>query len=385
MKFINRAVLQHVQNRLECGQVVLLLGARRVGKTELLRRVEQEFEGKTLFINSETVNAQLLFEPRTAEHYRKTFSSFDLVLIDEVQELPNAAKNLKLLVDEVPSLRVLASGSAPIGVREVGEPLVGRSKVLYMYPLAYGEIAAHENPLQIQANLEERLIYGSYPRVWQLSHYTDKAEYLDNLVSSLLLKDVLSIGGVRHSSKLIDLLRLIAFQVGQEVSLPELSRQIGIDKNTTERYLDLLQKVFVIIKRQGFSRNLRKEIAKSSRWYFLDNGIMNTIVQNFRPLSVREDVGRLWENYCVAERLKFHAYSRRMFVNSYFWRTYDQQEIDIVEEEGIATGGLAAFECKWSPTAKHSTPKAWKEAYPNVPLQVIHRENYSEFFSLPDT
>ncbi len=382
MKFINRVLLQQIHDRLEPGQVVLLLGARRVGKTELLRRLEQEYSGKTLYLNSETLNAQALFEPRTAEHYRKTFSAYDLLLIDEVQEMPNAAQHLKLLVDEVPSVRVLASGSAPISVREMSEPLVGRSKVLYMYPLAYAEIAAHENALELKANLEERLIYGSYPRVWQLSSYAEKGEYLINLVSSLLLKDVLAVAGVKHSSKLLDLLRLLAFQVGQEVSLPELGRQLGIDKNTVERYLDLLQKVFIIIKRQGFSRNLRKEIAKSNRWYFLDNGIMNTIIQNFRPLAVREDIGRLWENYCIAERVKAHAYSRRIFLNSYFWRTYDQQELDIVEEEGIASGGLAAFECKWSPSAKYSIPKAWKEAYPDAPVQIIHRENYPDFLTI---
>lgn len=379
MTILQRKLLPLLEERLEPAQIVLLLGARRVGKTMLLRHVEQRFAGKSLFMNSDTTNVQALFEPRTPEHYRKTFSQYDLLLIDEVQELPGAAENLKLLVDEVPSVRVIASGSAPIDVREVGAPLVGRSKVLYMYPLAYSEIASHENALEIAANLEERLIYGSYPRVWQLSSFAEKGEYLVNLVSSLLLKDVLAIAGVKHSSKLIDLLRLLAFQIGQEVSLPELGRQLGIDKNTVERYLDLLEKVFVIVRRQGFSRNLRKEIAKSNRWYFLDNGILNALLQNFRPLSVREDIGRLWENYFIAERIKYHTHQQQPFINAYFWRTYDQQELDLIEENGIGTGEISAFECKWSPSAKKSVPKAWNEAYPDAKVNFVHRENYGDF------
>jgi len=176
-------------------------------------------------------------------------------------------------------------------------------------------------------------------------------------------------------------LRLLAFQIGQEVSLPELGRQLGIDKNTVERYLELLQRVFIIVKRQGFSRNLRKELAKSSRWYFVDNGVLNTVIQNFQPLARREDVGRLWENYCISERIKYNAYRQRVFVNSYFWRTYDQQELDLVEEEGYGSNTLVAFEFKWSPTAKQRIPVAWREAYPNAPVRYIHRENYQEFLT----
>jgi len=236
------------------------------------------------------------------------------------------------------------------------------------------EIAQIEKPHQTKANLESRLIYGAYPEVVLLRSNTEREEYLRELLSSYLFKDILQLEGIRHADKLQQLIQLIAFQIGKEVSLAELGKQLGMSKNTAERYLDLLEKVFVIYKRRGFSRNLRKEISKGQRYYFYDNGIRNALINNFNPLEIRNDVGALWENYVISERMKKQEYLRQS-VNSYFWRTYDKKEIDLVEAR---QGGLAGFEIKWkSPRGK--PPKDWMAAYPDATFEVINRENYLTF------
>ncbi len=232
-----------------------------------------------------------------------------------------------------------------------------------------------ENLVQTKSNLEERLIYGCYPELLQYSNQADKANYLKQLVNDYLLKDILAFEGVRNASKMLDLLRLIAFQVSKEVSLDELGRQLGMSKNTVEKYLDLLSKVFVLYKVQGFSRNLRSEIVKSSKWYFYDNGIRNMLTANFAPLSMRNDVGELWENYCLAERLKFQEYTG-LTSNNFFWRTYQQQEIDWIEERG---GELFAFEIKWNADKKVKVPTAWRTAYPSAGFEIIHPNNYLDW------
>jgi len=241
------------------------------------------------------------------------------------------------------------------------------------------EYSEEENVIQTKSLLEERLLYGSYPELIKYESNEEKAGYLKELVSSYLLKDILEHDGIKSSSKMISLLRLIAFQIGKEVSLDELGKQLGISRNTVEKYLDLLEKVFVIYKVSGFSRNLRKEITKTSRWFFYDNGIRNTLIANFNPIALRNDIGELWENYLLSERIKFQHYTG-MIANNYFWRTYNQQEIDWIEERD---GNLFAYEIKWGENKKVKVPTAWKESYPESKYLVITQDNYLDFITKP--
>jgi len=259
----------------------------------------------------------------------------------------------------------------------LGEPLTGRNTTVYLFPFAQMEYAQQENLIETKSKLEERLILGSYPELLQCSSWNEKADYISNLVNSYLLRDILSFEKLKKSDKLIRLLRLIAFQIGKEVSLPELGQQLGIDKNTVERYLDLLTKVFVIYKLPAYSKNPRKEISKSSRWYFYDNGIRNILIVNVNRLSLRVDQGELWENYLVTERLKYQSYTK-MLVNNYFWRTYSQQEIDWIEER---EGKIYAYEFKWNPKKIKGAPSSFKKLYPNAVFKIIHPDNYLDFIT----
>ena len=295
--------------------------------------------------------------------------------MDEAQYIHQIGLNLKLIVDHFPSTHVIATGSSSFDLaKDIGEPLTGRKYVLKLLPLAQMEISQIEAPHETKARLESRLIYGSYPEVVLFPGNNDRKDYLRELISSYLFKDVLQLEGIRHADKLERLLQLLAFQIGKEVSHAELGRQLGMSKNTIDRYLDLLEKVFVIYKRTGFSRNLRKEISKNHRYYFLDNGIRNALINNFNPLSLRNDTGELWENYLIAERMKKQEYLR-WSVNAYFWRTYDQQEIDLVEER---RGKIYGFEMKWK-AHRGIPPKKWSGAYPTASFQEIHPDNYLNF------
>lgn len=283
------------------------------------------------------------------------------------------------MVDTIEGIKIIASGSSVFDLaNQLGEPLTGRKVTFNLFPLAQMEYSEEENLLQTKSLLEERLIYGSYPELLKYDSYEEKAAYLNELVNSYLLKDILEHDGIKNSSKMINLLRLIAFQIGKEVSLEELGRQLGMSRSSVERYLDLLSKVFVIYKVSGFSRNLRKEITKTSRWYFYDNGIRNTLIANFNPIALRNDIGELWENYLLSERIKFQQYTG-MIVNNYFWRTYYQQEIDWIEER---EGNLFAYEIKWK-IKKAKIPSAWKDAYPDSEYSDISQDNYLDFITKP--
>ena len=241
-----------------------------------------------------------------------------------------------------------------------------------MFPLSERELLQIEGPVENRENLRERLIYGNYPELIHIKNQEEKADYLKGIVNDYLLKDILAFENIRNSEKILNLLRLIAFQIGGGVSYQELGTQLSMSKNTVERYLDLLSKVFVLHKLVGFSRNLRKEVTKSNKWYFYDNGLRNVIIANLNPLNLRGDVGQLWENYIISERLKYQNYER-MIVNNYFWRTYDQQEIDWVEERG---GKLLGYEFKWNPKKSVKVPASWKKAYPEASFETRTPDNY---------
>jgi hypothetical protein len=259
---------------------------------------------------------------------------------------------------------------------DVGESLTGRKFTLRLFPLAQMELGAVEDRHVTAARLESRLLYGSYPEVVTGQDNQFKKRYLLELVNSYVFKDVLQMEGLRNADKLTRLLQLLAFQIGREVSTTELGSQLAMSKNTLERYLDLLEKVFVVYHRTGFSRNLRKEITKSRRYYFYDNDIRNALIQNFALLTMRDDVGVLWENYLCVERLKYLDYCLQG-ANTYFWRTYDRQEIDLVEERG---GRIHGYEMKWKPK-KMSAPPSWTRAYPEATYSGVGRDNYLPFIT----
>lgn len=378
--YLSRAVLSRFKQKVQPQKVLMLLGPRRVGKTELIRQYISELAPEDYqFYNGEDQKTWQLFDERSVENYERLLGSTRLLIIDEAQKIPDIGLKLKLMVDSIEGLKVIATGSSVFDLsNRLGEPLFGRSNTIYLFPLAQMEFKGYETYPQTAKHLEERLIFGSYPELQQIKNWNDKAEYLDNIAGLSLLRDILEYDGVRKSSKIMDLLRLIAFQVGKEVNIEELANNLrGISRNTVESYLDLLEKVFIIYKVRGYSRNLRKEITKSSRWYFYDNGIRNAIIRNFNQLNFRNDIGELWENYLMAERLKFNSYQGNL-TTSYFWRTYDQQEIDLVEEHA---GKLHAYEFKWNTKKKVKPPGGWTRAYPDASFEVINPNNYLTFIT----
>jgi len=373
--YIPQRQLANLKETVRPGKVVIIYGPRRAGKTTLLKKFIESVDDEVLLVNGDDIAARQYLESQSIEKLRDFVGNHSMLLVDEAQYIRRIGLNLKLLVDHIPSLRIIATGSSSFDLaKDIGEPLTGRKTVLKLLPLAQLEIAQIEKLHQTKANLDSRLIYGTYPEVVILRSNTDREQYLRELLSSYLFKDILQLEGIRHSDKLQRLVQLLAFQIGKEVSLAELGRQIGMSKNTVERYLDLLEKVFVIFRLSGFSRNLRKEIVKNQRWYFYDNGIRNALINNFNPLNLRNDVGELWENYVITERFKRQEYLRQP-VNAYFWRTYDKKEIDLVEER---RGQLFGFEIKWK-SRTVTPPKDWLTAYPNATFEVIHQDNYLQF------
>ena len=379
-KHIERAIYKTFKKKVLPQKVLILLGARRVGKTALIKKFLTGYKtSEYLLLNGEDQMTIDAFEERSVENYKRIIGKQKLLVIDEAQKIPEIGLKLKLIVDEIPDIKIIATGSSMFDLsNKLGEPLVGRENTLKLYPLSQLEFSNTENFLDTKAKLEERLIFGSYPEIEMYSDWEDKANYLEGIVNSYLLKDILEYDGIKKSGKIMDLLRLIAFQIGKEVSIDELASNLkGISRNTIENYLDLLSKVFILYQVKGFSRNLRKEITKTSRWYFYDNGIRNAIIRNFNTLNLRMDKGELWENYLMVERLKLNEYQKNR-TNSYFWRTYDQQEIDLVEE---VAGKLNAYEFKWSTKKKTKAPTAWTKNYPNASFEVINSDNYLSFIS----
>lgn len=377
--YILRTIEEAIIKKLQPNNVVVLLGARRVGKTLLIKHlIEHSINEPFEFLNGEDMAVQAMLAQRTAENYKRLLGDKRLLIVDEAQKVDGIGQILKFMVDSIDGLKVIATGSSVFDLtNKLGEPLTGRKYTFKIFPLAQMEFSANENIVQTRAKLEERLIYGSYPELVHLPSNEEKAAYLNEMVDAYLLKDILQFDGIRNSDKMFDLLRLIAFQIGKEVSLDELGRQLGLSRNTVEKYLDLLSKVFVIYKLSGFSRNLRSEISKTNRWYFYDNGIRNALIRNFNPLSIRNDTSEMWENYVLAERVKYQNYTNKQAGN-FFWRTYEQQEIDWIEESG---GKLMAYEVKWNPVKTVRVPSAWSKAYPDSSFQLVHPDNYLDWIS----
>ncbi len=376
MKYINRTIEQEIIEKLQPNKVVIIFGTRRVGKTELIKKVAKSVSEDYLLLNGEDMEHASVLEQRSTASYKRLLGGRKLLIIDEAQGVPEIGLKLKLMVDTIKGLKIIATGSSSFDlINRIGEPLVGRKTDFLLLPLAQMEFSKEEDFLTTKSNLEERLIFGGYPELIHLPQKSQKTEYLKDLINSYLLKDLIAFEGIKKREKIIQLLRIIAFRTGSEISVEGIGNQLQMSKNTVDRYLDLLSKVFIIHKLTGFSRNLDNEIAKKSKWYFYDNGIRNAIVSDFKPLNLRDDIGRLWENYLVSERIKFQTYNR-IQVNNYFWRTHSKKEIDWVEED---ENGLRTYEFKWSQSQKAKQPALWKKAYPGTSFEVVTPENYLGF------
>jgi len=371
---VSRIIKNEVIRQIKPGLVVGLFGARRTGKTVLMEQIRNDLDGKRiLMIQGENLDDAEIISSRRVSVLKRYLAGFDLLFIDEAQKIPNIGQSLKLIVDTMPEIGILVTGSSSFDLRQkTGEPLTGRMRVFYLFPFTQGELG--ESPVRARENLEGRLIYGYYPQVVLAETRNEKIELLESIKNGYMLRDILELDNLKDSLFILNLLRLLAFQIGNDISLSELANSLSVNRKTVVRYLELLEKCWVIFSLHGFSRNLRKEFAKSPRYYFWDNGIRNAVISNFNSLNMRDDTGRLWENYCLSERRKRNHYLRRP-VNYYFWRTYDRKEIDLVEEEG---GMLAGFECKWSEKPV-KTPLEFLDAYKGSSFQVISRENWLDF------
>jgi predicted AAA+ superfamily ATPase len=374
---IQRFLLAQIKASLLPGKVLILYGPRQVGKTTLANDLLATLPLRSRFVNADELIYREPLSSQNRQRLGEVLGDSELLVIDEAQRVPDIGINLKILVDSFPRAIILATGSASFDLaNKVSEPLTGRTLTFNLYPVSYPEIRQTLGSLEARSQLERWLVWGGYPAIVTTEDPVLREKLLGELVGAYLYRDILEMEGVRRSEKIVDLLRLLAFQIGQEVSIAELATSLMLNRQTVERYLDLLEKVFVIFRVGGFSRNLRKEVTKNPRYYFYDNGVRNSLIRNFNPFALRDDAGQLWENYLTIERRKANQTASRS-VNSYFWRTYDRKEIDCVEEHG---GRLYGYEFKWGERKiRPATRKEFLETYPGSTLQVVDRENFEAF------
>ncbi len=374
---IDRIALDTVTRKLQANKVVVLLGARRVGKSRLVEKVISTTSEKVLFLNGDDIDSHNLLEIQSTSNYKRLLGDTRFLIIDEAQEIPSIGKKLKLMVDTIPGLKVLVTGSSAFEINnQIGEPLVGRMKTIHLYPISQLEFSKTENLLETKGNLEDRLVFGSYPEISKFSNREDKIDYLKELVNTQLLRDIFAFEGIKKRDKILALLQMIAFRTGSEIALESLGRDLQISKNTVEKYLDLFSKVFIIYSVSGFSRNRDNEITKLKKWYFVDNGIRNALINSFNALNLRDDLGKLWENYLNSERIKKMSYQEN-YVLDYFWRTHTKQEIDRIE---IKNDVIAAFEYKYGKT-KTKIPTEFSKSYPDATYEIINQDNYLDYIA----
>ena len=360
------------------GKVIVLLGARQVGKTTLLKTLmrEQNMEN-VLFLNCDEPQTVSLLTNRNLREIQALVGKNKFVVIDEAQKVDNIGLTLKLMVDNIPDIQIIATGSSAFELRnQLNEPLTGRKFEYQMFPISTNEIWQTEGYLDVRRLLEHRLVYGSYPDI--LTHSGDARELLTTLTDSYLYKDILATDSLRKPDLLDKLLRALSYQVGSEVSYNELAQVTNSDTKTVERYIELLEKCFIIFRLNGLSRNLRNELKRAKKIYFYDNGVRNAVIQQFSPVDMRNDMGALWENFFISERMKYNHYNR-YYCNTYFWRTSAQQEIDYIEERD---GVMTAFEMKWNPKKANTRfPKSFIEAYSIKETVIITPDNYLDWLS----
>jgi uncharacterized protein len=374
---IQRDIITIWRDKLDSGKVLILIGPRQVGKTTLIKSI-CEAEGDYLFINGDNTDDRLLLENAGESKLRNIIGKHKTVFFDEAQRIPDIGLLLKIIHDQIPSVRLLVSGSSALDIsNSINEPLTGRKWEYTLFPLSWNELKNHFGFMHLQQNLSRYLIYGTYPEV--ITHPNDAQQTLQQIAGSYLYKDILQFQGIRKPEVLDKLLLALALQIGSEVNYNELSRTVGIDRATVEQYIALLEKALVIFRVLPLARNLRNEINTSRKIYFYDNGIRNAIIGNFKAIELRQDAGALWENFMVSERTKIQQYSR-WHGRNYFWRTYQQQEIDWIEE---VDGSFSAFEFKWSNKKKSKKlPTTFLNNYSVDKTMIVTPDNADEFLSL---
>lgn len=373
---IKRSLLPQIEQALMPGKVLILYGPRQVGKTTLVNELIARTTRRFRLINADELAYREALGSQDRRILGEVLGGAELLVIDEAQRVANIGLNLKNLVDSFPHAAFLATGSASFELaNKVSEPLTGRTLTFNLFPISYAELQSAFGVFEARQQLERWLVWGNYPAIVTSDSAKVRERLLSELAGSYLYRDLLALEGLRRADKIVDLLRLLAFQIGHEVSLTELGASLALNRATVERYLDLLEKSFVIFKVGGFSRNLRKEISKNARYYFYDNGIRNSLIQNFNPLHLRSDLGQLWENFLVVERRKTNQSMERA-TNRYFWRTYDQKEIDLIEERG---GQLFGYELKWQGEMRKATREEFTATYPGASLSCVTRENFEPF------
>lgn len=374
MNMIERKLSKVIKEQLFRGKAIILVGSRQVGKTTLLGELVRQSDKRILSLNCDEPEVQTMLTDTNVAKLRTIIGNNELVVIDEAQKVNNIGLTLKLIVDNIKDVQVVATGSSAFELRnQLNEPLTGRKFEYQMFPISSGEIIDTYGLLEEKRTLENRLVYGSYPDI--IMHPEEARRYLTELTQSYLYKDVLSLDSLRKPQLLDKLLQALAFQVGSEVSTNKLARTLQTDSKTIDKYLDLLEKCYVIFRLGGLSRNLRTELKRAKKIYFYDNGVRNAVIQQFSPVALRNDMGALWENFFIAERMKRNHYSGH-YCNSFFWRTTLQQEIDLIEE---SDGAMTAFEMKWNPTKKVLFSKSFIEAYNVKETVVISPDNYLEY------
>lgn len=371
---IKRTLQKIIEKNLFKGNIIIIYGARQVGKTTLVKQIIANSKEESKYLNCDILSVKGQLKDPEPEKLKFFLGNAKLIVLDEAQNIENIGLILKVLTDTYKDLQIIATGSSSFDLaNKINEPLTGRAVEFKLYPLSIQEIKESEDLFSVESKIEKLLTLGSYPEAFLLGK-EEAIQKIDQISSSYLFKDILSLERIKKPNVLANLLKMLALQVGNEVNYNELSKNLGIDRKTVENYIDLLEKCFIIFKLNAFSRNLRKEISKSFKIYFYDLGIRNSLIQNYNSLDMRSDVGVLWENFCIIERIKRNNYNN-IYANYYFWRTYTQKEIDFIEER---EGKLFAYEMKWKKEMK-SVPKEFLEEYKNSEFEVVNRENYYKF------
>lgn len=372
---IRRQLQEVIEGKMFGGKAIIVIGARQVGKSTLFKMIVEKRGEAVLQLNCDEPEVKEMLSQMNTAELRLLIGSHRIVVIDEAQRVPDIGMTLKRITDNFPGVQLLVTGSSSFELQDkLNEPLTGRKYEYHLYPISTAELLASQGLLAVRQTLEARLVYGSYPEI--VSHKDSAKELLMNIAGSYLYKDLLALDSIRRPVLLEKLLTALALQVTSEVSYNELAQTVGTDNKTVEKYIDLLEKCFIVFRLNGFSRNLRTELKKSKKIYFYDNGIRNAVLQNFAPLSLRQDVGALWENFCISERVKANEYSRR-HAKPYFWRTTQQQEIDYIEEHD---GRFTLFEMKWNPKrATTRFPQLFTDTYDVRGKAIVTPDNYLEW------